>query len=156
MLPAHDAPLFEPSREPVVVGRTINVVSDVFFTGPDNLDRSLHLLGDPGSGIGHVGFQPAPKATTEQMIVNVDLRFVETCSLRHGLANPLNGLCPDPYFGARRSDVHCAVQWLHARVRQQWHLILRGYSLAVLALPQRRPDVADILRYRAFAQACSA
>ena len=64
--PGHrHAPQTQAGREPVVVVRAIDVVLDIFFAGPYDLDRRIHLLRD-AHGLGHVvHLEPASETTTQ-------------------------------------------------------------------------------------------
>src|SRR5262249_23698879 len=57
--------LIEPSRQPIEPIRPIHIVLDVFLAGPNDLDRTVDLLGDFDSTRDAVAFQPTAKTTAD-------------------------------------------------------------------------------------------
>src|SRR5215469_13658320 len=57
----------------VAIGRTINIVLDVLFAGPDDFHRPVNLFANADGGRHHVGFEPAAEAAANEVIVRGDL-----------------------------------------------------------------------------------
>src|SRR5262249_2826882 len=54
VLPAQDSALPQTRGEDAVIGRTIDIMTNVFFTTPYNLDRPIHLLRDSRRTVSHI------------------------------------------------------------------------------------------------------
>ena len=147
VLPADDSPALQARPEEVAVGRSIDVVTDVFLAGPYDLDGPVDMLGDACGAVGHIRFELSAEAAADQMIVHGDLAFRKARSLGHGGVDALHDLSTDPDLRRSRRDMHRAVQRLHAGVRQQRHLIVGGDNLvrSLTARAERLLDIADLL-----------
>src|SRR5262249_16238643 len=122
------------------INRTINVVLDVLLAGPDDFYRPIDVFADTDGSCHLVGFEPAPEAAAEQVVVGYDLVERKVRGFRGIRLHAANDLAPDPHFTAIRGDMNRAVQRLHRRVRQERHFIL---GVEPLALRQALRYVAD-------------
>ena len=63
----------EAGGEPIVVVGSVDVVLDVFFAGPDHLDRTIDLLGDLHRLGDEIHLEPPAEAAAKQMVMHPDL-----------------------------------------------------------------------------------
>src|SRR6266545_7627919 len=70
MRPGSDLAVAQARRKHVAIDRPVDVVLDVFFAAPDELYRTVGLLGYAHGLLDEVDLEPATKPTAEDMIVH--------------------------------------------------------------------------------------
>ena len=143
----------EAGGEPIVVVGPVDVVLDVFFAGPDHLDRTIDLLGDLHRLGDEIHIEPPAEAAAEQMVMHPDLLGRNAGHLRGGGLGAGRDLGAHPYVAAVLAYLDRAVQGLHRGVREERHLVDRldllggaGHRLGDIALLAR--DRPRLLRGR--------
>src|SRR3981189_469989 len=92
--------LVETSGDPVEEIRPVHVVLDVFLAGPDNLDRTVDLLGDIDRANDAIDLKAASEAPADQMIMDHDVVQRQARGLRRHRLGPPKDLVADPDFAA--------------------------------------------------------
>ena len=138
--------LVETGGHPVEPIGPIHVVLDVFLARPDDLDRTVDVLGDLNCASDAVDFEPPAEPAADQVIVDHDLFQRQTGSLRRRRLGSRQHLGADPNLAAVVADMDRAVHRLHRRVRKKRNLVDR-LDLDGGAR-HRLVDIADILRDR--------
>ncbi len=113
----------EAGGEPIVVVGPVDVVLDVFFAGPDHLDRTIDLLGDLHRLGDEIHLEPPAEAAAEQMVMNADLLGRQAGHLRGGGLGAGRDLGAHPDVAAVLAYVDGAVHRLHRGVREERHLV---------------------------------
>ncbi len=96
-------PFCETRRDGVAIGRSIDVVLDVLFAGPDDFHRTVDLFGDAHRGRHHVGFEPAAETAAEQMVVHGHLVERQTRAAAARRLAARHDLGAGPYFAGVRA-----------------------------------------------------
>src|SRR5215469_125477 len=133
-------------RETIEPVRPVHVMLDVFFAGPDDLYRTLHVHGDLDRAGYPVVLQAATKPAANQVIVDHNLVERQPRGLCSRRLRPRADLSSDPHLAAVASSMHGAVHWFHRRVSKKWQLIDR---LDLVDGPfHGLSNIAHTLRYR--------
>ena len=138
-------------REAVVIIGPVQIVLDILLARPDDLHRAIDLLGDLHGPDHAIDIEPAAKAASDQMVVNLDLLLGEAGDFGGGGLRPRQNLRSNPNLASVGADMHGAVHRLHGGVGEKRHLIdgldflggpaKRLFHIAVLAR-----DRAGLLR----------
>src|ERR1700676_4225137 len=90
----------ETGRNSVEETGPVHVVLDIFLAGPDDLDRTVDVLGDLARANDAIDLQATTEATTDQMIVDHDLVQRQARGLRRRRLGSSGGLVAAHSFRA--------------------------------------------------------
>src|SRR5262249_1011858 len=124
----------------IAINRTINAVLDVLLARPDHFHWPIDVFADTDGSCHHVGFEPAPEAAADEVVVGYDLLERKVRGFRGVRLHAADDLASDPHFTAISGDMNRAVQRLHRRVGQERHFLL---AIGPVVLRQGPGHVAD-------------
>ena len=153
MVPRHGHSVgIQAGGDPVEEIGPVHVVLDVFLARPDDLDRTIDLLGDLDGANDAVDVEPPAESAADEVVVYDDLVQRHSGDLRRRGLRARDGLRADPDFALVLAHVDRAIHRLHRGVRQERHLVgrldLRGSARHGLV------GIADVLRNRAWIARC--
>src|ERR1700738_5242031 len=117
MVPGDGHALFiKAGRYPVEKTGPVHVVLDIFLAGPDDLDRTLDVLGDLDRANDAIDLQATTEAAADQMIVDYALVQRQARGLRRRRLGSSEDLVAEPDFAAVLTDMNGTVHRLHRGV----------------------------------------
>ena len=96
---------------------------DVLLASPHDLQRAIDLLCDANGRDHHVGLEPAPEATADQMVVHGHFLDRQAGGLGRLRLNPRHDLGAGPDLAAVGLELNRAVQRLHRRMGEKRQLV---------------------------------
>ena len=149
MLPADDPAVRQARRRAVAIDRPIDVVLDVLFARPNDLDRAVDFLRDAHGFFDHVRLEAPAEAAADEVVVHDDLVERQagelspppTCTRAHHLR-------ADPDFARVWLHVHGAVHRFHRRVREKRQFVrgIESFALRQSALRSIADGLGDDAR----------
>src|SRR5579862_1776833 len=139
-MPGRDFPVLDSGLQPIVIERTITLLSDVLFARPDHFDGTCDVLRYAGGLADTVDLESPAKAAPNEVVIDRDFGGVNAEHLRRHALRESRYLRSDPDLAAPIMHMNRAIHRLHGGVREEGEL--EGcfkYRPAVLELPERIP-----------------
>src|SRR3984957_4595419 len=130
VLPADDFAVGQGRGDGVAIDRTKNIMLDVFFAGPHDLDGAIDLLGYAHGRDHHVGLELAAKTAAEQVVVDDYLLDRQPRRLRRLRLHAGHDLRAGPDLASIGRDVNRGVDRFHRRVREKRQFVSRLQPVA--------------------------